>query len=77
MKRHTHTFPAMLILLGLLLCLLSHSHQAGADDWPQWRGPGRDGVWNETGIIEKFDTPVLKRRWTVPISSGGYSTRWA
>jgi hypothetical protein len=19
-----------------------------ADDWPQWRGPNRDGVWRET-----------------------------
>ena len=21
-----------------------------ADDWPQWMGPQRDGVWRETGI---------------------------
>src|SRR5258708_33432993 len=20
-------------------------------DWPQWRGPNRDGVWPETGIL--------------------------
>ena len=25
-----------------------------ADDWPQWLGPKRDGVWRETGILEKF-----------------------
>ena len=25
-----------------------------ADDWPQWMGPQRDGVWRETGIIEAF-----------------------
>src|SRR6476660_831965 len=23
-----------------------------AEDWPQWRGPNRDGVWNETSIME-------------------------
>ena len=34
----------------LILATLS-SH---ADDWPQWLGPQRDGVWRETGIIEKF-----------------------
>jgi hypothetical protein len=27
---------------------------AVADDWPQWRGPQRDGVWRETGLVESF-----------------------
>jgi outer membrane protein assembly factor BamB len=42
----------------------------GADEWPQWRGPNRDGVWNETGLIERFPGPRLELRWRVPISSG-------
>ena len=25
-----------------------------AEDWPQWRGPNRDGVWREMGLVEKF-----------------------
>ena len=41
-----------------------------ADDWPQWRGPGRDGVWRESGLIEKFDGPQIKLRWRAAISSG-------
>lgn len=41
-----------------------------ADDWPQWRGPNRDGVWRETGIVEKFETSEIKLKWRVPISSG-------
>ncbi len=43
-----------------------------ADDWPQWRGPQRDGVWRESGIIEKFDGPEIKPRWRTEIA-GGYS----
>ena len=43
---------------------------AQGDDWPQWRGPGRDGVWRETGIISTFKEPEIARKWTVPISSG-------
>ncbi|HYW79797.1 MAG TPA: PQQ-binding-like beta-propeller repeat protein, partial [Thermoguttaceae bacterium] len=35
-----------------------------------WRGPDRDGVWKETGIVERFTEPQLKLRWRVPISSG-------
>lgn len=43
---------------------------AQADDWPQWRGPTRDGVWRETGVVEKFKSSSLKPSWRVPISSG-------
>lgn len=43
---------------------------ASADEWPQWRGPTRDGVWRETGIVERFESPQLKPRWTAKISSG-------
>ena len=41
-----------------------------ADDWPQWRGPDRDGVWKETGLIEKFPAPRIALRWRAKISSG-------
>ena len=41
-----------------------------ADDWPQWRGPSRDGVWRETGIIDQFPSEQLALSWRVPISSG-------
>ena len=40
------------------------------DDWPQWRGPTRDGVWRETGLIEEFPASQIKLRWRAPISSG-------
>ena len=41
-----------------------------ADDWPQWRGPGRDGQWRETGIVERFSSDQLPLRWRVPVGSG-------
>ena len=41
-----------------------------ADDWPQWRGPNRDGVWREMGIVEKFEGPQIPIRWRAEISSG-------
>jgi outer membrane protein assembly factor BamB len=42
-----------------------------ADDWPQWRGPGRDGVWPAKGLPEAFPPGGLKPRWTRPVG-GGY-----
>lgn len=43
---------------------------AQADEWPQWRGPQRDGVWRETGIVETFDSPQITTRWRTPIGAG-------
>jgi outer membrane protein assembly factor BamB len=41
-----------------------------ADDWPQWLGPSRDGVWRETGLLEKFPANGPKVRWRTPIGMG-------
>jgi outer membrane protein assembly factor BamB len=43
---------------------------AHADDWPQWLGPKRDGVWRETGILAKFPKGGPKVRWRTPIGEG-------
>lgn len=43
---------------------------ARADDWPQWFGPGRDGVWRETGIVGKFPAGGPPVRWRVPVGAG-------
>ena len=42
----------------------------GAEDWPQWRGPNRDGVCGETGLLESFPPAGLKVRWRVPVGWG-------
>ncbi len=41
-----------------------------ADDWPDWRGPRRDGTWTESGIINKFDKTGIKILWRVPVNPG-------
>ncbi|MCC2670363.1 MAG: hypothetical protein K0Q72_2834 [Armatimonadetes bacterium] len=42
----------------------------GDQDWPQYRGPGRDGVWRETGVIERFTGPEIPVKWRAPVSNG-------
>ena len=54
-----------------LIVSLSLVAALSADDWPQWRGPTRDGVWRERGIIEKLPNP-LPVVWRKPIG-GGYA----
>jgi len=41
-----------------------------AEDWPEFRGKGRLGVWNETGLLESFPEDGLRVRWRVPIKAG-------
>ncbi|HZU35832.1 MAG TPA: PQQ-binding-like beta-propeller repeat protein [Gemmataceae bacterium] len=55
------------LLLGLAWPCLGH-----ADDWPQWLGPRRDGVWRETGILATFPKDGPRIRWRTPIG-GGYA----
>jgi outer membrane protein assembly factor BamB len=45
---------------------------APAADWPEWRGAGRGGEWNESGILKQFPPGGLKFRWRAPVR-GGYS----
>jgi len=40
------------------------------EDWPQWRGANRDGVWKESGLIQKFAQKEIPLRWKVPVSNG-------
>jgi outer membrane protein assembly factor BamB len=59
-----------LLSLCVGCCALLAGHVLLADDWPQWRGPNRDGIWRETGLVKKFAGPQLKIAWRREISSG-------
>jgi outer membrane protein assembly factor BamB len=54
---------------GLALALLIPV-AARAEDWPQWRGPNRDGVWHEVGIMESFPPGGLKVSWRAAVGPG-------
>lgn len=55
--------------LGITI-LLSASSAMHAEDWPEYRGKGRQGIWNETGIIEKLPAGGLPVVWRTPIKGG-------
>jgi len=40
------------------------------EDWPEWRGSGREGLWRETGLIEKFEGGKIDWEWSAPIGPG-------
>ena len=41
-----------------------------AEDWPEWRGAGRSGIWKESDILDKFPEKGLTATWRTPIHAG-------
>ena len=56
--------------LALGVALLAVNRPVLADDWPQWLGPQRDGVWRETGILTRFPASGPPVRWRTPVGAG-------
>ncbi len=55
-------------------CLFSLSVTAAfCGDWPQWRGPGRSGKSEETGLIENWEKTPPKHLWTIDGMGEGYA----
>jgi len=45
-----------------------------AADWPQWRGPNRDGVCRETGLLQQWPKEGPKLLWEISGLGPGYSS---
>lgn len=58
--------------MGISLCLLPLGTRAA--DWPQWRGPQRNGISAETGLLAEWPKEGPKLVWQVKDIGSGYST---
>jgi len=47
---------------------------APASDWPQWRGPERNGISQESGLLKQWPKEGPKLLWQVNDIGDGYST---
>jgi outer membrane protein assembly factor BamB len=59
-------------LAALALCSLTLRLEA--DDWPQWRGPNRDGISKETGLSKEWPEGGPRLLWQAKDLGEGYST---
>ncbi len=59
---------------GMCLLLLMLGSVGWANDWPQWRGPNRDGVCQETGLLQQWPEGGPKLLWELAGMGTGYST---
>ena len=65
-------FTKRVIPLLLFILLPTATPTARGDDWPQWMGPTRDGVWRETGLVQSIPPAGLPVKWRAEVK-GGYS----
>jgi len=70
-------FPAVAnvksTIMAVLVVLLVVS-TIQASDWPQFRGPNRDGKSTETGLLKKWPEGGPKLLWSVDGLGEGYSS---
>lgn len=59
-----------ILALGIVWSTVTVNTSLHAEDWPEWRGKGRQGVWTETGILGRFPENGLDIKWRIPIRSG-------
>src|SRR3954463_16182048 len=59
----------VLRLIGFVALLIVSS----AADWPQWRGPNRDGISKETGLLKQWPEQGPKLLWQIKDLGNGYS----
>ena len=58
-----------LFCLGMMSSKEISSSAAGSD-WPQWRGPNRDGISAETGILKTWPAEGPKVLWRTALGNG-------
>jgi outer membrane protein assembly factor BamB len=68
-RRFLHAFHRSISVCIIVLAAAAAA-RLSADDWPEWRGRGRIGVWTETGIVEKLPETGLPVVWRTPIHAG-------
>ena len=56
----------------LIVCLLLYGvfSTVDAKDWPQWRGPNRDGISEEVGLLKEWPDGGPRVLWRVSLGEG-------
>jgi hypothetical protein len=65
----------VLVLATVMLLMLAQQAvaQTGAN-WPQWRGPNRDGISKETGLLKQWPAEGPALVWKASGAGRGYSS---
>ena len=67
----THRYLTNFVTVSILVAAAGASSAA---DWPQWRGPNRDGISRETGLLKEWPQAGPKMLWKATDMGSGYAT---
>ncbi|HEU4769798.1 MAG TPA: PQQ-binding-like beta-propeller repeat protein [Pyrinomonadaceae bacterium] len=62
------------LLFLLLTATVSSAQSANNANWPQWRGPNRDGISKETGLLKQWPAEGPSLVWKASGAGNGYSS---
>lgn len=62
------------VLLSLLIAPAGRGISTSDTDWPQWRGPGRTGISQETGLLKVWPETGPRVLWSISTLGEGYGS---
>src|SRR5262247_2543028 len=68
------TISALCLLFSTMSFTRIADMGASTSDWPQWRGPERNGISQESGLLKQSPTDGPKLLWRANDIGDGYST---
>lgn len=72
-RRHILPF-AFFVAFSAVFFAQSPSTTTSGTDWPQWRGPERNGKSAETGLLDEWPSTGPRRLWRVTNLGAGYGS---
>ncbi|HEV2968760.1 MAG TPA: hypothetical protein VGY55_02150, partial [Pirellulales bacterium] len=72
--RHPVILSASLVAAFAFAALAAAPQTIKEGDWPQWRGPNRDSVSTETGLLDKWPEDGPPLLWTAKNLGAGLSS---
>src|SRR5262249_46710461 len=74
MKRSTIILATLCLCLSVVSITRTANNAASTSDWPQWRGPERNGISPERGLLQQWPNDGPKLLWQVNDIGDGFSS---
>jgi len=63
-----------LVAAAFIVSVITLNAQSSSVDWPQWRGPDRNGISKETGLLSQWPRSGPPVAWSAAMLGAGYGT---